>query len=550
MSKYIQTLKILRSFIGDSVLKLVFASSGVGIFWFLIDSSFVFILQGFFISVGLVSETSGFLPAWYPKSLLASTVLLILFAFVRMLVSILRNYLSTSINIQFMVKQRMALFNVGFNSLQPVSTKETISLFSEVISHSGATVFNVSSMIVTLFASTLFLVVGFKLAPIEMALGLLLLMSFVFPLRWASNKLKHAGEGLNSEWENLNEILLRGLKNLFLLRVYNQAKNEIEKALAVQKRHQIHFTRFSVLGSVLGALPLFIGVTIIALITYFSVRFIHTSPVKLISFFYIFIRLSQAASEMSNTFASIQVNLPGFRKLYRWHLNSQNLGESHTDEMVMNKDDITIQVNNLGFGYDDSKQLFSNLNFAIRPSDVLVIKGESGAGKSTLLSIILGLLKPSEGHVKINAVDTSIMKVDLKENIGYVGPDPYLISGSVRENLLYGHSESQKITEDEIWSVLKQVDLESTVSALPKKLDEYIFDIPQLSTGQKQRLSLARAILRRPSLLILDEATANLDTATEAKVLQNLSSTFRNSTNIIVTHKNSFDNIATQQILL
>ena len=194
--------------------------------------------------------------------------------------------------------------------------------------------------------------------------------------------------------------------------------------------------------------------------------------------------------------------------------------------------------------------MFKNINFLITKGNTLVIKGQSGTGKSTLLSLILGINIPTSGEILINDFSTSSCTINFDNILGYIGPEPYFINGTIKENLLYGLSKDRQITEMELWNALELMELKSLVMNLPNQLEESIFDIPQFSTGQKQRLSFSRAIIRRPSILILDEATANLDTATENKIIENLTPLFKNCTSVIVTHKNAFDKIATHEITL
>jgi ATP-binding cassette subfamily B protein len=232
-----------------------------------------------------------------------------------------------------------------------------------------------------------------------------------------------------------------------------------------------------------------------------------------------------------------------------WNLKFDEAREKITlDKKIIEDTKITLEVNNLEFEYNQNNLLFKNLNFKIQQADILVIKGESGTGKSTLLSLVLGLFLPTKGEVMINGISTRNYKIDLQQVLAYVGPEPYIIPGTVRENLLYGLENKKSITDTELWSALESMELKELVFKLPLKLNEPIHDIPQLSTGQKQRLSFARALVRKPSLLILDEATANLDSVTEKKILDNLQHLFKKCTSIIVTHKNTFDSLATHTL--
>jgi ABC-type bacteriocin/lantibiotic exporter with double-glycine peptidase domain len=263
--------------------------------------------------------------------------------------------------------------------------------------------------------------------------------------------------------------------------------------------------------------------------------------------------MSQCASEFYSVTGDIKIQMVGLRALYSWSERLNDLVLKDRTDILPNitfKDKfLNIEAENLGFAINN-KVIFEGLNFRLNVGDVLLIKGESGAGKSTLLSLILGLKIPSVGRVTVNEVSPHLMRDVLCEKIGYVGPEPYLVAGTIRENLLYGHPIPQSISDKIIWESLDKAQLSAEVSALPFKLDEELLETTQLSTGQKQRVSIARALVRSPSILILDEATANLDPETEAKVINILSGLTVGMITIVVSHKDSFNLIATKEITL
>jgi len=282
--------------------------------------------------------------------------------------------------------------------------------------------------------------------------------------------------------------------------------------------------------------------------------------VKLISFFYIFMRLAQAASESSATLAEFRLQLPGVGKLLLWHqkmfsaepkMIAEALGldrqkEFHAEVLV---NGIRLDIKNLSFGYDPGHFVLENLSLVAGRGDVLVVQGESGSGKSTLLSLILGLRHPAKGQILLNGIPVEKLRSFLGQYIAYVGPEPYLISGTVRDNLLYGHGE-QKVSDEDLWEALAKAQLVREIKALPNGLNEVLYEHTQLSTGQRQRLAIARAMLRHPRLLILDEASANLDGATEQSFIDGIRSLLPGLTAIIISHKNTFNQIATNRIEL
>ena len=167
-------------------------------------------------------------------------------------------------------------------------------------------------------------------------------------------------------------------------------------------------------------------------------------------------------------------------------------------------------------------------------SDTIV--GETGAGKSTLANLVCRFYEPTAGRVLIDGRDArERSQLWLHAAIGYVLQTPHLFSGTVRENLLYGNPAA---TEEQIWEALRLVSADAMVQQLEKGLDTDVGEGGDLlSTGEKQLLSFARAILADPRILVLDEATASVDTITEQKIQAAIDTIIRGRTSIVIAHR-------------
>lgn len=162
--------------------------------------------------------------------------------------------------------------------------------------------------------------------------------------------------------------------------------------------------------------------------------------------------------------------------------------------------------------------------------------GPSGAGKSTLCSLLPRFYEASEGDITIDGISIKDMTLSsLRGQIGVVQQDVFLFSGTLRENIAYGRLGA---SEEDIWQVVKQAHLEELVYNMPDGLDTMIGERGvKLSGGQKQRLSIARMFLKNPSILILDEATSDLDTETEAAIQKALQELSEGRTTLVIAHR-------------
>ena len=201
-------------------------------------------------------------------------------------------------------------------------------------------------------------------------------------------------------------------------------------------------------------------------------------------------------------------------------------------------------LKNVNFNYKNTdKSSIKNINLTISSGDKVGIIGKSGSGKSTLLKIILGLLKPQKGTIIIDNKIIDTKDTIIWKNLSYVPQDPYILDDTIKNNIAFGSSNEQ-IDEFLFEKVISCCELQDFVSNSKDGLDTYLGDRGvRMSGGQKQRLSIARALYSKPSVLFLDEATNNLDVMTEEKVLQNLKDFSEDMTIIAISHKhNTFEN--------
>lgn len=200
-----------------------------------------------------------------------------------------------------------------------------------------------------------------------------------------------------------------------------------------------------------------------------------------------------------------------------------------------------IQIQGLTYTYPDGERVFENFDAFIRKGEYVGFQGYSGVGKSTLFNLLLGLLKPDGGEIRIDGIPLTPDKRRAWMNrIGYVPQEVFIFRGTLAENIALGEKE---INRERIQELLKQVRLDDWVQNLPKGMDTEMGEAGStLSGGQKQRVGIARALYKQPDLLFLDEATSSLDRSTEQeinKAISRLKQVFPGLTVLSIAHRES-----------
>lgn len=205
--------------------------------------------------------------------------------------------------------------------------------------------------------------------------------------------------------------------------------------------------------------------------------------------------------------------------------NSENAGEF--EEIIGD-----IEFENVSFHYEKGKPVIDRLNLKIEAGQSVALVGETGGGKSTIINLICRFYEPTEGIIRIDGTDYMDKTIkSLGSKLGVVLQTPHLFSGSIRENIRYGREDA---SEEEIMNSLKLIGGEEFIGRLDEEVGE---SGENLSLGEKQLVSFARAVLANPRIFIMDEATSSVDTLTEAKIQNGIHEMIRGRTSIIIAHR-------------
>jgi ABC-type bacteriocin/lantibiotic exporter with double-glycine peptidase domain len=274
---------------------------------------------------------------------------------------------------------------------------------------------------------------------------------------------------------------------------------------------------------------------------------------EIIAYLYLVIRFFQITSDLTRVSANLKLNAPKLDYFFNWTIqqrkssNQVEVNETDIENDASSKVKIaSIELEKVNFSWTSNEKLINDFSYSFKIGSLTTIIGPSGRGKTTLLKLLSGLIYPESGLICYNIGSRKLTLSEFRNlyvsKLAYVGPNTQFIQGSIRSNLAYGLN---KIPSDKvIFAALEQAKCDF-VNQVVGKLDFQVSDSAmEFSTGEIQRLALARAILRQPDILLLDEPTSNLDEASESHIIETLQNIKDNMIIVCVTHGDSIQNIS------
>ncbi|WP_078429631.1 ABC transporter ATP-binding protein [Alkalihalobacterium alkalinitrilicum] len=386
-----------------------------------------------------------------------------------------------------------------------------------------------------------------KLAMITMFLVPIILIWMIF-YRKVASKYNHL---IRSRVSDINGMINESIQGMSIIRAFRRKSQTAKEFEKLNEEHFTYQNKLLSLNAMTSHNLVFVlrNIAFVILIWYFGGQSIGAAGVISIGLLYAFVdylnRLFQPVTDIVNQLAQLEQARVASERVF------QLLDE---EGEVVNEGEIpryegNVRFENVSFSYDGENDVLKNISFSTEKGETVALVGHTGSGKSSIINLLFRYYDINRGKITIDGVETKdIPRQHLRKHMGIVLQDPFLFSGTIASNVSL---EDPNITEDQVKKALQDVGASRFIESLPEQYDEPVLEKGStLSAGERQLISFARALAYDPAILILDEATANIDTETEAMIQDALNVVKKGRTTFIIAHRLSTIRNADQILVL
>lgn len=371
-------------------------------------------------------------------------------------------------------------------------------------------------------------------------LGLCLIPSFILPTRRVGKARWNIAKATQEKLAELNQIIQEtlGVAGAVLVKIFTREDDQRDKFYASSRdvvKLQIRealvgrwfFMFVRTFSSIGPALIYFYG-------GYLVIRGELTIG-TVIAFNTLLMRLFGPVTNLFNMHVDVTRSLALFERVFEYLDLAPEVMEA-PGALSLDKLEGRIEYEDVCFSYKEGQQVLKGVSFTVEPGEMVALVGPSGSGKTTITYLVPRLYDPDSGVVKIDGIDARQISLrSLRSQIGIVTQDTFLFNASIRENILFGRKDA---TEEEMIEACKAAYIHDFIAALDEGYDTLVGERGiKLSGGEKQRIAIARAILRNPRIIILDEATSSLDSHAETLIKAAISPLLANRTSLVIAHR-------------
>jgi ATP-binding cassette subfamily B protein len=403
-------------------------------------------------------------------------------------------------------------------------------IFNSTVVNALGSVFIILSTAVALFA------MNWKLA----ILGLIVIPLFVLPTRRVGKSrwkiAKKSQEKIGELYQLIQETL--SISGTILSKIFTKEKEDLQKFEKINEQVIKLQIRESVVGRwFMMIVSIFTSIGPMLIYLYGGYLYIRgeVSIGSIISFVALLSKLYGPVGQLSNIHINVTRSFALFERIFEYFDQKQDI-VNKPDAMELETIQGRIDFENVNFSYTSKVQVLKNMSFSVEPGTMVALVGPSGAGKTTITNLIPRLYEVQAGSVKVDWFDVKDVTLEsLRRQIGMVMQEPYLFNDTIEENLRYGKPDA---TEEEIVNACKAAYIHDFIMSLPDQYKTIVGNRGiKLSGGEKQRISIARVILKDSKIIILDEATSSLDSVSEMYIQKAIVPLLHNRTSFVIAHR-------------
>lgn len=352
-------------------------------------------------------------------------------------------------------------------------------------------------------------------------------------------KMRRISKTMQDETASFTGHVQQTLSEIRLMKASNAEHTEKMKGLSgISKLFQYGLKEARIFALVSPFMHLVIMIVIVAIIGYGGIRVSEgtMSAGSLIAFLLYLFQIIFPITSFTMFFTQAQKAKGATERIIEIMHSEEEEGQEGLEMDISN---LPIHVENVTFTYAGGEPVLRGVSFDVDPGQMIAFVGPSGGGKTTMFGLLERFYEPDSGAINIG--ETPISKLSMKSwraQIGYVSQDSPMMSGTIRENLCYGLDHADSIDDQELWKVAEMAYADTFIKQFPEQIDTEVGERGvKLSGGQRQRIAIARAFLRDPKILMMDEATASLDSQSEAIVQQALARLMEGRTTFVIAHR-------------
>jgi len=461
------------------------------------------------------------------------------------LINVLQNHMNTIVSQRIMFDIRNQLYeHLQGLSLRFYTASHTGEIMSRLTDDVAAIQNVVTGSLVSIAQN--FFTIAITLAvifAIDWQLALLsvsLLPLFIYPTRLVGRLRRKLRRETQQARASLNTLMQETLNisGFMLMKVYNREKYE---AMRLEQRSQQVMeleVRSSLVGRWFFTLMGLFSTIGPAMIYWWGGPMVMSEAVTIgtiVAFVAYLTRLYGPVSSLATVYVDVQAALALFERVFEYLDTESDIKEA-PNPVHLPRIDGTLQFDHVTFEYVPSRKALDDVSFNVEAGQLAALVGPSGAGKTTITYLLPRLYDPTNGTIRMDGHDLRDLSLDsLRSGMGMVTQETFLFHSTITENLLYSQPEADL---DEIVQACKTAQLHEFISGLPEGYDTVVGERGyRLSGGEKQRLAIARVILKNPRVLILDEATSHLDSISESLIRAALEPLFRERTSVVIAHR-------------